>query len=261
MNLNTSINQRQSWAVVLVITLAITSIFLGDKVIAQEVGASIEKSFKKTISRNYELGYLLNLPEGYRQNDTKNWPLILFLHGAGERGNDLKKVAVHGPPKLASTEESLKPFIVISPQCPEGERWDPNILIHFLDHVIENYKVDEKRIYLTGLSMGGYGTWSLVSKYPSRFTAAAPICGGWDPISIQLSRRAAREEISKLPVWNFHGLKDTVVPPQRSEVMVQAMTKIGGDIRYTKYPDAGHDSWTATYSNPKLYEWFLSHSK
>lgn len=227
----------------------------------QESEAPIEKSFKKTITKNYELGYLLNLPKDFSDKTKKRWPLILFLHGAGERGNDLQKVAVHGPPKLASQKSYLSPFIVISPQCPEGERWDPDILIHFVDYIAEEYPVDKKRIYLTGLSMGGYGTWALVSKYPQIFAAAAPICGGGNPINIKLSKPAAKKAIAQLPVWNFHGLKDTVVPPQRSDVMVQAMMEIGGNIRYTRYPEAHHDSWTATYSNADLYEWFLSHSK
>ncbi len=202
-----------------------------------------------------EIDYLLHLPEGYGET-SKKWPLMLFLHGAGERGSDLDKVKVHGPPKLVSRGKSL-PFIVASPQCPSARSWsDPaqvQVLIALLDDLVEKYQVDESRVYLTGLSMGGYGTWALASSRPERFAAIVPICGGGQP-------RMARQ-LRDVPIWVFHGAKDNVVPLAQSEQMVEAVKAAGGDVQFTVYPEAQHDSWTATYDNPKLYEWLLSHRK
>lgn len=194
--------------------------------------------------------YLLYLPNGYR-NTGKRWPLILFLHGAGERGDDLDLVKKHGPPKIV--EKKALPFIVVSPQCPEGKWWSNDVLIALLDHVVATYRVDPSRIYLTGLSMGGYGTWSLACEYPERFAAIAPICGGGNP---HLAFR-----LVNLPVWAFHGAKDDVVPLEESQRMVNAIKKLGGQARLTVYPNAQHDSWTRTYDNPRFYEWLLSHRR
>jgi len=202
-----------------------------------------------------EIDYLLSLPDGYDQKE-QQWPLMLFLHGAGERGDDLTKVKVHGPPKLVEQGKSL-PFIVVSPQCPTGSRWSSpdqvGALIALLDEIVENYRVDESRVYLTGLSMGGHGTWTLASTCPERFAAIAPICGGGD-------RRMARR-LKEMPIWVFHGAKDSVVPIAQSKEMVEAIKEAGGTVEFTIYPEANHDSWTATYDNPKLYDWFLSHRK
>ena len=202
-----------------------------------------------------EIEYVLSLPDGYGQKD-QDWPLMLFLHGAGERGDEIDKVKVHGPPKLVEQGKSL-PFIVVSPQCPTGTWWSgPDqvaVLTALLDEIVENYRVDESRVYLTGLSMGGYGTWTLASPYPERFAAIAPICGGGEP---RMARR-----LRKMPIWVFHGAKDNTVPVARSEEMVEALKEAGGNVEFTVYPDASHDSWTATYNNPKLYDWFLSHRK
>ena len=196
------------------------------------------------------LDYLLHLPENYESRET--WPLIVFLHGAGERGDNIAKVKVHGPPKLVESKPDF-PFIVVSPQCPSGQRWNAPDIMALIQHIKTKYPVDNERIYLTGLSMGGYGTWDIATKYPDDFAAIAPICGGGNP-------RFARR-ISHLPTWAFHGAKDTVVPISQSESMVNAMEAAGGKPRFTIYPTAGHDSWTATYNNPELFEWFLQHTK
>lgn len=181
---------------------------------------------------------------------------MLFLHGAGERGDDLDKVKVHGPPKLVAQGKSL-PFIIASPQCPSGRSWsDPaamQTLIALLDDLVEKYQVDESRVYLTGLSMGGYGTWALGASCPERFAALVPICGGGQP---RMARR-----LRDMPIWVFHGAKDGTVPLSQSEEMVEALKAAGGNVEFTVYPEAQHDSWTATYDNPKLYEWLLSHRK
>jgi predicted peptidase len=121
-----------------------------------------------------------------------------------------------------------------------------------LDDLVSRYRIDKQRIYVTGLSLGGFGTWSLAAAYPDRFAAIAPICGGGNP------EDAA--SIAHLPVWVFHGAKDKVVSIEKSEEMVAALKKVGSDVKFTVYPDAGHNSWTATYENPELYEWFLEHT-
>ena len=203
---------------------------------------------KKTTGDLVPLRYLVHLPPGAKAGEAKRWPTILFLHGAGERGDDLKLVGIHGPPKIVKTRTDF-PFIVISPQCPKGEWWTPPRLSDLLDEATSKYPIDPDRLYLTGLSMGGYGSWRLACEYPGRFAAVVPICGGGDP------RDVAR--INDVPIWAFHGAKDGVVPVSRSEEMVAALRKSGGRVRLTVYPDANHDSWTATYDNPALCDWLL----
>lgn len=207
--------------------------------------------FEKTITRNLSCNYLLFLPEGYKEKK-QGWPMILFLHGAGERGSDLNKVKVHGPPKIVQQQKDF-PFIVVSPQCPEDDWWTDKVevLINLVDDIVARYGVDTERIYLTGLSMGGYGTWALASEHPRRFAAIAPICGG--------GNRIMAFRLKDVPVWAFHGAKDRVVPLKQSEEMVDAIKSRGGNAKLTVYPDAGHDSWTETYNNEELYEWFLKH--
>jgi predicted peptidase len=130
-----------------------------------------------------------------------------------------------------------------------GQWWLPAQVGELLDSLAVQYRVDPERVYLTGLSMGGYGTWMTAIEYPERFAAIAPICGGGDPADVA--------RIKHLPVWVFHGGRDTVVPLKNSEVMVEALQKAGNAVKFTVYPEAGHDSWTVTYDNPQLYEWFL----
>ena len=191
--------------------------------------------------------YLLYLPEDY---DTRGeWPLLLFLHGAGERGANLNQVKVHGPPKLIEGGRMF-PFIVLAPQCPENQYWSIDFLTELLDHIESKYAVDSSRIYVTGLSMGGFGTWSLAIEQPQRIAAIAPICGGGDP--------SKAEFIKHIPTWVFHGAKDQVVPLSSSDEMVAALQAAKGNVRYTVYPEADHDSWTETYDNPNLYSWFLA---
>ncbi len=196
--------------------------------------------------------YLLYLPEDYKKDPEKKWPLMLFLHGAGERGSDLNKVKAHGPPKIVEGKKDF-PFIVVSPQCPENAWWEPFQLIALLDEIQAAYRVDPDRVYLTGLSMGGFGTWDLATRYPDRFAAIAPICGGGNPV---LARR-----IRDIPAWVFHGDKDPLVPIARSEEMVEALKRAGADIKFTRYEGVSHDSWTKSYENQELYTWFLSHKR
>jgi predicted peptidase len=210
--------------------------------------------FTKTLTRQIALDYLLFLPKEYQASAETRWPLIVFLHGAGERGTNVQLVAVHGPPKLAQGNPSF-PFIVLSPQCPAGGSWSVETLNALLDETMARHAIDPKRVYLTGLSMGGYGSWAWAAANPERFAAVVPICGGGDPMPVRLSSGARRDRLARLPVWAFHGAKDTVVALAESQRMVDTYQMIGNSARLTVYPEAGHDSWTDTYGNPALYEW------
>jgi predicted peptidase len=212
-----------------------------------------QKTFTRTISKSVGCSYLLYLPQDYAK-DEQRWPLMLFLHGAGERGHDLEQVKAHGPPRLIKEGKQF-PFIVVSPQCPKDQWWSSEILNALLDEIVKNYRVDEDRVYVTGLSMGGYGTWALAMNYPDRFAAIAPICGGGE------SRKHMVQRLQHISVWAFHGAKDTVVSMEESERLVNMLKACGGDAKLTIYPEAGHDSWTETYNNPALYEWLLAHRR
>ncbi|MBI1313612.1 prolyl oligopeptidase family serine peptidase [bacterium] len=202
------------------------------------------------VQTRVQLDYLLSLPKDYEQKES--WPLLLFLHGAGERGDSLELVKKHGPPKLIAAGHEF-PFIVASPQCPKDRWWREYELVALLDDLAAKYNVDEDRVYVTGLSMGGFGTWYLAAYAPERIAAIAPICGGGD--------RQRAKYFANVAVWAFHGAKDTGVLPERSEEMIEALKEAGSEPKLTIYPEAGHDAWTATYGNPKLYEWLLGHKR
>ncbi len=236
------------------------AIFLPMKAKAQPTNAISAATLKWTLNRASELEYLLYLPPGYDAKAGQRRPLMLFLHGAGERGTNVQRVGIHGPLKLVKQGKDL-PFIIVAPLCPEQQTWSNEPLLKLLDHVTEQFAVDPKRVYLTGLSMGGYGTWRLGVAHPEKFAAIVPICGGGSLIDILLGGRE-RRGLKSLPVWAFHGAKDNVVPPGESERMVNALKNIGvKEVKLTIYPDATHDSWTETYNNPELYEWLLKHSR
>jgi predicted peptidase len=218
----------------------------------------ITGEFTHTSTRQHSLKYIVHLPEGYDANSDKKWPVLLFLHGAGERGTDVQKVTVHGPPKLRKLGKDL-PFIIVSPQCPTDETWQSEPLLGLLDHVLEAYQADRQRVYLTGLSMGGFGSWGLLARHPDRFAAVAPVCGGGQIIDILLGG-SRMPRLREIPVWAFHGAKDNVVLPEESERMVRSLKRIGNSkVELTIYPEADHDSWTETYNNPKFYDWLLQH--
>ncbi|MCH2180954.1 MAG: prolyl oligopeptidase family serine peptidase [Mariniblastus sp.] len=200
------------------------------------------------------MDYLVHLPGGYTADKKKTWPMILFLHGAGSVGNDIDRVKRNGLPQLleSSAETPARQFIVISPQTGE-RRWSASSLDALLTHVLQKYQVDPQRVYLTGLSLGGYGTWSLASRYPKRFAAIVPICGG--------GRESAMEPLKDLPVWVFHGAKDEIVSINESERLVEALQAIDGNVKFTVYPEADHDAWTETYNNPQLYQWLLQQKR
>ncbi len=230
--------------------MVVWSVGIGGARAAMGAGQS-ERQVSTEITRKIDIDYLLYLPEGYGEKD-QQWPLMLFLHGAGERGDDLNLVKKHGPPKLIEQGKPF-PFVVVSPQCPQGQWWTEktDTLMALLDRIESDYDVDSARIYVTGLSMGGFGTWTLATRHPDRFAAIAPICGGGDWF--------LADRLKKVPVWAFHGAQDSVVPLALSETMVRAVERTGGNAKLTVYPEANHDSWTATYDNPELYDWLLSH--
>jgi predicted peptidase len=212
-------------------------------------GAQEAREFRTAGLDGYR--YLLYLPRGYGEDAARRWPLVLFLHGAGERGTNLDDVKRHGLARVL--EEGLDlPAIAVSPQCLPDARWSSRTLSALLDEIERTHAVDLDRVYLTGLSMGGFGVWALAIAEPHRFAALVPVCGGGDP--------AAVCRIQHLPVWTFHGEQDEVVPVARTREMVDALAACGGNVRLTIYPDLAHDSWTDTYANPKLYTWLLSHT-
>lgn len=206
--------------------------------------------------------YLLFLPDNYKPAGTNRWPAILFLHGIGESGTNVWVTTVHGPIKFIEKHPDF-PFILISPQCPVEQKWDDQIVLKILDEVEDRYAIDTNRIYLTGLSMGGYGVWSLATTYPERFAAVAPISGGGDTLGFIICTSTGRAKFLKnLPFWAFHGAKDTTVSVSESERMINALKNFGcADVKLTIYPEAKHDAWTRTYDNPELYEWFLEHDR
>jgi predicted peptidase len=201
--------------------------------------------------KKISINYLVYLPKDYNKKSKERWPLIFFLHGSGERGTNLELVKRNGLPKLVDNNDY--PFIIVSPQCPPNTNWDLNALNSLYEEILKRFNIDENHIYLTGLSMGGYGTWAWAIDSPDKFAAIAPVCGG--------GRSFMAIKIKDLPVWAFHGLKDEVVPVTESEKMVNAINKLGGNAKLTIYPEADHDSWTLTYSNPDLYKWFLEHKR
>ena len=202
----------------------------------------------------------------------RRYPLVLFLHGAGERGRDNEKQLEYLPTWMA--EPSLReryPCFLIAPQCRDGERWvdvswadkkslpqgppstDLRAAIALIDHVIAHEPIDPDRVYLTGLSMGGYGTWDLAARQPERFAAILPICGGGD--------ETTAPRLARLPIWCFHGDADTVVPVERSRNMIAAVRAAGGCPRYSELPGVGHDSWTPAYRDPAVLQWLFGQGK
>jgi predicted peptidase len=209
-------------------------------------------AFERQINRSVSLQYLLYTPPDYQGRD--GWPLVLFLHGRGERGANLDHVKRHGLPRLIEEGQDF-PFVIVSPQCPVTTVWPEQVetLNALLDVMLETLKINPARVYLTGLSMGGFGTWHLASRYPERFAAIAPICGGGDWWMF--------EALQHLPAWVFHGEADDVVPLAASQRMVDGLRERGADVRFTVYPEVGHNSWDRAYNEAELIPWLLSHSR
>lgn len=210
-------------------------------------GKQVEQSF--ATSDGGMISYLLYLPKNY--DAAKKWQLILFLHGRGESFGPLNLVAKWGPPQFAARGDEL-PYVLVSPQCPGDDSWtkptQQKRLIELLDHIVKSHSIDEDSVCLTGLSMGGYGSWRLATDHPGRFASVVPVCGGGDP--------GDAEKLKALPIWVFHGDQDSAVPFQSSVEMVDAIRKAGGTkIRFTSLEHIGHNCWSATYATPELFQW------
>ncbi|KRF03693.1 hypothetical protein ASG89_02735 [Paenibacillus sp. Soil766] len=203
------------------------------------------------LNREIEANYRVYLPHDYEEEGTQEWPLVVFLHGAGERGDDSARLEMHGPPKEVAAGRSF-PFLLVAPQCPEGSVWimQKDRVLEILHAVQRQYRVDPRRVYLTGISMGGFGTWEIAMEHQQLFAAIMPICGGG------MSWRAS--QLTQMPIWTFHGSRDDVVPIMYTEEMVRAVKAIGNPIRYTVITDAGHDCWTEVYQRKDVYEWLLA---
>ena len=212
-----------------------------------------EVGFSASISKTVTLPHLLYLPEGYGTDRDRRWPLIVFLHGSGERGTEIERVKTNGLPRRLDEGLAL-PAIVISPQCPLDARWTDVWMVEgvnaLIDDALTRYRIDPDRVSLTGLSMGGRGTWALGIAHPEKFAALAPVCGGGDP---DLAYRLRR-----VPIWAFHGAEDPVVPLSETQAMAEALARYQGEILLTVFPDTGHDSWIQAYADPALYSWLLA---
>jgi len=213
-----------------------------------------EQAFSGEITLKVGYKYLLSLPEGYDANATKRWPLLVFLHGAGERGDDLSLLNKHGPPKLIAAGKKFE-AIVVSPQVPLKNIWNAHAVKALVDDLSQKHRVDSRRIYLTGISMGGFGTWDTALAYPDTFAAIAPICGGAGVGFVMAER------IKDLPCWIFHGDKDGAVSVDFSLKMHGALQKAGSSAKLTIYPGVGHDSWTQSYDTPEVWTWMFAQSR
>ncbi len=231
--------------------------------------------FKKEvfIYNNEKLPYNILKTSSLNKNTAgTKYPIVLFLHGAGERGKDNVKQVYHIKKLFENKINQEKyPCFVLAPQCPENKRWvevDWSAKRHttpaqeswaisktmaLLHSIIKKYPIDTNRIYVTGLSMGGYGTWDIISRYPNMFAAAIPICGGGD--------EDMADVIKHIPIWNFHGSIDNVVPVERSRNMISAIIAVGGNPKYTEYEGVKHGSWIRAYKEKGLLEWLFSKNK
>jgi predicted peptidase len=213
------------------------------------------RRFDANVRRSLGLSYLLYEPQHAGRKGERS-PLVVFLHGMGERGYDLSKVTMHGPPLLAENGRAF-PFFLAVPQCPADSSWffQLDALRGLLADLVRRLPVDTSRICLTGLSMGGFGSWHMAVEYPHAFSAVVPICGG-SALASGLDQRLGA--MAHVPVWAFHGAKDNVVPIILQQVLVERLRAAGGTVQFTVYPDAEHDSWTATYANQQVYDWMLA---
>ena len=245
---------------------------------AREAGMNAE-ALKAFEARTYKgekgasLPYRLLVPKGYDTKDEKKtYPLILFLHGAGERGTDNQSQLKWGGSLLAGDVQKKQPCFVVAPQCPPGKQWvntpwgkgsystdkvpvsdELRMALEAVKEVRKEFHVDPARVYVMGLSMGGYGSWDAIAREPRTFAAAVPICGAGDP--------SKAEAIKSVAVWAFHGAADNVVPPSGSRDMVAALKKAGASPKYTEFPGVGHGSWANAWNEPELIDWLFAQKR
>lgn len=199
------------------------------------------------------INYQIVLPDTYAQDETKEWPLVLFLHGMNRRGDDVARIRDYGLNAIAQREDNKMPFLLLTPQCPGDSSWTDEIdnVMLLLNETLTNYRVDRRRIYLTGFSMGGHGAWYYAAHKPGLFAAISPIAGWFNPDQAEL--------LKETPIWNFHGDADESVPFERSVEMIEALKDINPHVRFTSFPGEGHRIMDHVYGDPEWYEWMLSH--
>jgi predicted peptidase len=208
------------------------------------------------IPRNHpdEIHYLVHLPDGYNEDTNKVWPMVFYLHGIGESGNNLNKVLRFGPPHLIKQGKKL-PCILVSPQIPKNyfAFRESNTMLEILEEVTARYRVDKRRVHVTGNSMGAFGAILLAAREPERFASLTPMCGGVDFVDALRLR--------DVPIWAFHGEKDPIIPVDESRRLVNLVRKIGGTAQLTTYSDLGHNCWDRAYDNPELWKWIFEQKK
>lgn len=210
----------------------------------------IKQHFAKEVTHKLELEYILQLPKSQKEK----YPLLVFLHGSGERGTDLELVKNHSPFTYPNLIKS--PVALLAPQCPENVWWNTESVYNLILEISSKYNIDKSRIYLTGLSMGGWGTWKLAEEHPELFAAIAPVCAPADRTML-----IDAEKLKKLPIRIFHGALDDVVLPTESIDMFREIKKTNKNVEMTLFPNDNHNSWDSTYSNPAFYEWILAQHK
>ena len=235
--------------------IIITLLILNVSLVGEGIKNKSSEKFITNLAMQVSLKYHIYFPNNYHDSDTK-FPLVLFLHGAGERGDDLGLVEKHGIPKMINNGINF-PFITVAPQCPKFQYWSEPVnvktLLLLVEEIIKKNKVDIERIYATGLSMGGYGTLAIAKERPDLFSAIIPVCGGLDTTDIK--------RLKDIPIWLFHGAEDKVVPVENSELIYDLLKPINPEIKITIYKGINHNSWEMTYNNQNIYDWMLKYKK
>ncbi|MCV9931642.1 prolyl oligopeptidase family serine peptidase [Flavobacterium sp. LS1R47] len=207
---------------------------------------TVNGKIKTEIIHKHELGYALHIPAEIKEKK----PLLIFLHGSGEKGTDIEKVKIHGPFKYLK-DHKLDAY-VLAPQCPENEEWDAEVLYRLILKIQKENNIDSDRIYVTGLSLGGWGTWNLAFAHPDMFAAIFPISGFVDLIQLEQTCK-----IAKIPTRIFHGLMDDVVNIDYAITIYKELKKCNSNVELTIFDDAGHDSWSRVYDNQEIYDWMF----
>ena len=212
-----------------------------------------QKGYRVELKPVLEMQYLIYLPNGYESDSEAEFPLLLFLHGGGPGGDDLEMLKRSGFAGKIEEGKSF-PFMVLSPQNPHPRKfWNETALITLLDKIQKEYRVDPSRVWVAGLSRGGYGAWRMAIQYPDRFAALVAVCGE--------TPDHYASWLGDMPIWVFHGEDDRTISIKESDEMVAALKKNGNPVRYTRYPDTGHNAWDQAFSDPELYKWLLAQKK
>jgi predicted peptidase len=214
---------------------------------------------RASVVTSARMPYLAITPANFRGQT--RWPLIIFLHGSDQRGTDLNVLKLSGPVKYALNNPGF-PFVVVAPQLAPGKIWNGELVARFANQLISRFRIDPARIYLTGVSTGGYGVWSAALQHPERWAAVVPVAGGGNTVIPKHAEGAQLSALQSLGVWAFHGGSDSIVDPSESQRMVSELQRIGaGDVRVTVFPGAPHDVWNQVFDDPSIYSWLLGHQR